>query len=219
MRHLTDAGAQAIRAIARESGFSISAVQTMLEALELGGGHMAQFSHPEFGGYGQWMAGGMTMVGDMFNDHLKNRVNRLCIVLTPLLADGRLFADIHDTVDPVGSEHDRGDAVPANGHTSMPQTSLRASGGAWWPAELGSPNSTGSQNAMRYAYFARPRRLVLDEGGHLTVYDTLDHEISGFSQQQSADSAVKFSSQHGTVDLAQLPVVSPATGSGQAARG
>jgi uncharacterized repeat protein (TIGR03803 family) len=29
--------------------------------------HAAQFSHPEFGGSGQWMRGGMIMVSDMFN--------------------------------------------------------------------------------------------------------------------------------------------------------
>jgi hypothetical protein len=28
---------------------------------------MAQFDHPDLGGMGQWTAGGMTMIGDMFN--------------------------------------------------------------------------------------------------------------------------------------------------------
>jgi hypothetical protein len=32
---------------------------------------MAQLSHPEFGGSGQWMAGGATMFSDMFNNALK----------------------------------------------------------------------------------------------------------------------------------------------------
>lgn len=31
-----------------------------------GNGSMAQFSHPEFSGSGQWMRGGMIMVSDIF---------------------------------------------------------------------------------------------------------------------------------------------------------
>jgi hypothetical protein len=40
---------------------------TLLQALVNSNGTMAQFSHWELGGGGQWMRGGMTMVGDMFN--------------------------------------------------------------------------------------------------------------------------------------------------------
>jgi hypothetical protein len=52
-------------------------------ALERGGGQLAQFSHPELGGYGQWMPG-MTQIGDMFNYELRDRVERLCQELTIL---------------------------------------------------------------------------------------------------------------------------------------
>jgi hypothetical protein len=38
---------------------------------------MAQFNHPEFAGSGQWMQGGMLMLGDMFNHALKGRVDAL----------------------------------------------------------------------------------------------------------------------------------------------
>ena len=51
-------------------------------ALQRGWGSMAQFNHPEFGGYGQWMRGGMTMVGDMFNASLRNRVDALALDLS-----------------------------------------------------------------------------------------------------------------------------------------
>jgi len=51
--------------------------------------------------------------------------------------------------------------------------------------------------------------LAIDLNGHVTVYDTLDHRISGFSQQQSGGSSLSFSSQHGLVDVTQLPVVGP----------
>jgi hypothetical protein len=80
--------------------------------------------------------------------------------------------------------------------------------GSWWPAELGSPNGSGGQNNVRYAYFANARRLAIDVGGNVTVYDTLDHQIGGVSQQQGIGGSVTLSSQYGTVDVASLPVVS-----------
>ena len=46
---------------------------------------MAQFSHPEFGGSGQWMAGGAIMISDMFNNALKARVDALCNELSALI--------------------------------------------------------------------------------------------------------------------------------------
>jgi hypothetical protein len=47
---------------------------------------MAQFDHRELGGAGQWMPGGMTMVGDMFNHGLKAKVDGLCSELSQILA-------------------------------------------------------------------------------------------------------------------------------------
>ena len=80
--------------------------------------------------------------------------------------------------------------------------------GHWWPADLGRPTSTGAQNDVRYAYFAQTRRLAIEVNGRVTIYDTLDHQISGFSQQQSSGGSLTFSSQHGLVDVASLPVLS-----------
>ena len=48
---------------------------------------MAQFGHPELGGTGQWMRGGMTMVGDMFNASLQARVAALCEDMARLYLD------------------------------------------------------------------------------------------------------------------------------------
>jgi hypothetical protein len=42
----------------------------------------------------------------------------------------------------------------------------------------------------------------------VTVYDTLDHQIGGVSQQQSGDASFTFVSQRGLVRVADLPVVS-----------
>ena len=79
------------------------------------------------------------------------------------------------------------------------------SSGHWWPADIGRPTSTGAQNDVRYAYFAQTRRLAIEVNGRVTVYDTLDHQISGFSQQQSSGGSLTFSSRHGLVDKPACP--------------
>src|ERR1700680_2230133 len=61
---------------------SADAVRTILRALRSGGGSMAQFSHPDFGGMSKWSPG-MAVVGDMFNNSLKSKLNAVC----PELAD------------------------------------------------------------------------------------------------------------------------------------
>ncbi|RYE74129.1 MAG: SHOCT domain-containing protein, partial [Oxalobacteraceae bacterium] len=71
MRQLSPDGQQVVNDIAQRHGFSVDATLAMLDSVIHGNGYQAQFSHPEFSGSGQWMRGGMTMVSDMFNNHLK----------------------------------------------------------------------------------------------------------------------------------------------------
>jgi hypothetical protein len=89
------------------------------------------------------------------------------------------------------------------------ESSDRAS---WWPTDLGVPSSLGAQNEVRYAYFPATRRLAIDINGKVTVYDTQDHQISGFSQQQPGSGSLSFSSQLGGVDVSRLPAVSGVSG-------
>jgi hypothetical protein len=86
LQQLTDQGRQKIDEIARRYSVSTDAVMTLLQALVNSNGTMAQFNHWELGGGGQWMRGGMTMVGDMFNYGLKSKVDGLCSELSQLLA-------------------------------------------------------------------------------------------------------------------------------------
>jgi hypothetical protein len=67
MNQLTPEAQNALQNLAQRYGVSVDAVTSMLFAVSNGGGTMAQFNVPELGGSGQWMQGGMTMVGDMFN--------------------------------------------------------------------------------------------------------------------------------------------------------
>jgi Short C-terminal domain len=179
---VTPEAESAITDIAARHGLSREAVLSMLFALRDGGGSMAQFSIPELGGSGQWMRGGMTMVGNMFDNALKARVDALCGELAQLLATGAVF--------------------PAASASS--QAGLASSN--WWPADLGVPSSAGGQNSTRYAIFPGTRRLAIQINGVTRVFDTGEHHIGGVQQQQGGGGAgtVNFTSQFGTFDVSSL---------------
>ena len=78
----------------------------------------------------------------------------------------------------------------------------------WWPLKLGTPEAAGGQGDVRYAYFEDERRLAIDRGGRVTVYDTADHRIRGVAQQQGGGrSDLVFTSQHGPVPVGELKVI------------
>lgn len=165
---------ETIGEIAKRQGFSENAGAAMAEALAHSGGAMAQFSHPDLGGMGQWSRGGMLMIGDMFNDGLKARVNALADELANALSQGVL-------------DFDRSEASGGFGR--------------WWPEGLGTPSSSGSQNGRRYAVFPAARRLAIETDGHVRLFDTGDHCLGGVSQQQGSGTNLSFGSERGTVGV------------------
>ena len=183
MARWTEQGEKLVNDVANRYGASIDAVSMMLDSVLRGNGTMAQFNIYELGGSGQWMRGGMTMVGDMFNYQLKSKVDGICGDLSSAIVDQNM-----QVVPP----------PPAGSRNSS----------QWWPSDLGPPNTSGSQNQYRYAYFAGMHRLAISDGQSVTVYDTLDHNIGGVSQQQGGVAGVGFTSQYGNVDLRTLPLVS-----------
>jgi len=202
MQDLTPEGLRAVDDLARRHNVGSDAVLTLLSALVQGHGTQAQFNHPDLGGMGQWSQGGMIMVGDMFNNDLKARVDALCRELADLLR-----AQPFVTSAGASQSQSQGQGSGLSGVSLFVPGS--ASSGTWWPAELGSPASTGAQNELRYAYFPGARRLAILLGGTVSVYDTGEHRISGFSQQQSGDQSLTFTSQLGLVRVADLPLVPP----------
>ncbi len=216
MKQLTPEGQQIINNIAQRYNFSSDAVFSMLLSVINGNGSMAQFNHPEFGGSGQWMKGGMIMLGDMFNNGLKNSVAGLCQELSNLIANqpdliqsGSFQSQSQGNQQQAnfGGSQQQNSSGP-NGPVSLFVPPPAGSSGNWWPAGLQFPNSTGSQNNLRYAYFATIRRLAIDVAGQVKLYDTLDHQIGGFSQQQSVGGSITFTSQYGLVDVNTLPLIS-----------
>ena len=226
MRQLSSAGQQMIHDVALRHGFSYDGVLSMLQSVINGNGSMAQFCHPDFSGSGQWMRGGMTMVSDMFNNQLKGRVDSLCSTLADLIArepnlmSGGSFQSQQQgslsnyptgnfqSNSTGGTQHQQQGNFGSFSEASLFVPATRENTGQWWPEELGQPSSTGSQNEVRYACFPQARRLAINVNGKISVYDTQDHQIGGFSQQQSGGASVTFTSQYGVVSLFNLPIVS-----------
>lgn len=206
MADLTPEGLRIVDDVARRYGMSNDAIRNVLEALAISGGGMAQFNHPELGGMGQWSRGGMIMIGDMFNNGLKSRVDGICSELSDVVGRTNLIAD-----RPYSNQWQ---SQGNNSSQPLPANSLFVGGnngggsGNWWPADLGWPASSGAQNNMRYACFPDRRRLAIDVGGQISVYDTGDHWITGFSQQQGGDQSLTFNSQYGMVRVDSLNLVS-----------
>ncbi len=202
MTGLTEHGAAVQADLSQRYGVSPDAVRCLMDAVSRGGGTQAQFSHPELGGMGQWSQGGMTMVGDMFNGGLQAMVSNLCGEISQAYFNGAFYPPRPQVQGSYQGQMQGGGA------------SMQFSGGgfgAWWPQELGQPSSSGSQNNLSYAIFPDQRRLAVNLGGQITVYDTGDHMIGGVGQQQSGDASWTFTSQFGTVPVSQLRVVSGAT--------
>jgi hypothetical protein len=176
-----------VERMAKKHSVSPAAVEVVLAALRNGGGSMAQFSHSEFGGMSQWSPG-MSMVGDMFNTQLKAKLDALCSDIAAHL----------DSPEIAGGTRAGGDGV------SYRSTERSVD---WWPAGLGRPGAVGAQNDLRYAVFPDTRRLVIDDQGAITVYDTGSHRIFGVAQAQSSDQTLSFTSQDGFVRVTDLRVI------------
>jgi hypothetical protein len=77
-------------------------------------------------------------------------------------------------------------------------------GESWWPASFGHPAASGDQHGIRYAYFPDRDCLLVQEGAGLFSYDTTGNRITGFAQQESTTSHICFTTEMGTLDLADL---------------
>ena len=162
-----------VEKLATQHGVSAGAIEALANALSHSQGRAAQFSHPELGGMGQWMSGGMLMIGDMFNHELKAKVDRLCRAVAATIAD----------------------KPRSSGNTPDAQVVKNPIG--WWPPSFGTPSAAGAQNAMRYAFFPAVQRLVIDDNGAVSIYDTGEHYLTGVSQQRSGSQTLRFSGTDG----------------------
>jgi hypothetical protein len=200
MRQLSPQGQQVVNDLAQRHGFSQDAAAHMMFAVLNGNGSMAQFSHPEFGGSGQWMQGGMMMLGDMFNHGLKNRVDALCQDIAGVLLNqpGLLQSGSFQSQSQSGGDQQNQAAGAPMGPSSLFVPDPEEN---WWPSDLGAPSATGNQNSMRYAYFANSRRLAVKTGSQVcgcTTRSIIKSAASRSSKDRAARSRSPASSGRST---------------------
>jgi hypothetical protein len=185
---MAETDSELVDRLVKRHSVSPSAVKVVMTALRSGGGRMAQFSHADFGGMSQWSPG-MSMVGDMFNAQLKSKLDALC-------TDIAAHLEASETAD---------DSI----RTSSDEVSYRSMRDPkeWWPSGLGRPGAVGVQNDLRYAVFPEARRLIIDDRGSVSIYDTGSHRIFGVAQAQSSGQTLSFTSQDGLVRVADLQKV------------
>lgn len=226
MEQITQEGLRVAEDLGVRHGFSSGAVVQLMQAMLRSGGGMVQFNHPELGGSGQWMASGMMMIGDMFNNGLKARVDGLCRDVSAVLASQPLagVAQSGSMQQQSGGSWQQQSSTPPTAVARPVESAApeqRAPSAAaplfvadprdhWWPAELGMPSASGAQNSVRYAVFPNAGRLAVDVNGQVSVYDTGSHQIAGLAQQQGG--GVVFTTAGGSVGLSSF---SPAAGSNQ----
>lgn len=93
MKALTSHGQAVVKAIQDIHGISHDSAYEIACAVQQGNGRRAQFSTTEFG-MCQWMRGGMTMVGDMFNNGMRAKVESICSDVSSQLATGTLLEEL-----------------------------------------------------------------------------------------------------------------------------
>jgi hypothetical protein len=91
------------------------------------------------------------MVGDIFNDGLKSKLDAVCTELAAYVVQSA-------STDRSRSRDD-------------PEVSYRPArqGSDWWPVNLGAPSTVGTQNELRYAVFPGSRRLAIKDGGRVEI--------------------------------------------------
>ncbi|MGH7214729.1 MAG: SHOCT domain-containing protein, partial [Tepidisphaeraceae bacterium] len=56
-------------------------------------------------------------------------------------------------------------------------------GESWWPAMYGAPARCGDSEGIRYAFFPRQRRLLVQVGSRIDAYDTGAKQVTGCAHQ------------------------------------
>jgi hypothetical protein len=77
---------------------------------------------------------------------------------------------------------------------------------------IGQAGSRRRAERSPVSVFPDTRRLIIDDQGAITVYDTGSHRIFGVAQARSSDQTLSFTSQDGLVRIADLRKVARLTG-------
>jgi len=145
-----------------------------------------RFDIPELGGVGEWSPGHVT--GAPGADHsLRMRIDGLCSELAALIQ---------------GSQTSAPEALTREAHTAPASARVDLpAGDSWWPASFGSPAVSGDKFGMRFAFFPRAKRLLVQQGGRIDAHDTSDDQITGVAEMTGGTSDLGFNTNRGAVKL------------------
>jgi hypothetical protein len=167
-------------------------VREIYRQLQANDATQCQFTCDDLGGPVQWQPG-MVMTSRWDDHALRARVDGLCSELCAIVRGS-------DTAAPAALKRDPA-TPPAISRVDL------AAGESWWPAMLGHPSSSGSQNGVRYAYFPDKHRLLLQHGARIDAYDTGEYHLTGVAQQQGHSRTITFSTAEGPIPVEHLKCV------------
>jgi hypothetical protein len=89
----------------------------------------------------------------------------------------------------------RGDAERATDKTS------------WWPPTLRRPSTSGAHGTLKFAFFADKRRLLVESGELLLLFDSGAHQICEVEEQLGQEPGLAFTSQNGRHPIGDLRLI------------
>jgi hypothetical protein len=147
------------------------AIETLTEAIQRSKGEGARFDIVELGGKGIWKPSQGAIVGNGFNEKLNKHATDICEEIVALIRlydrdETTIISNLDDTI-----------TIPPIILENAPITAS-----SWWPEHLGgTPDLLGNIGTIRFAYFAAPNRLVIQQNLRNRLFDTTGYRISNVS--------------------------------------
>jgi len=174
--------------IGKKYGVSLETVNELAAELDRTGGLSVQFNNQELGGKGRWTLNGGAQVGNGFNTALNKRVDALMRDLWEFItaADDHPSEELSKTLPP------------------MPALKKRT----WWPDAWETPDTSGTNNGLNYAYFSSRNRLALRQGVKVRFFDTSGYSVRSVSiQRDMGQPIITVNTSQGRVDISTFKEV------------
>jgi hypothetical protein len=84
---------------------------------------------------------------------------------------------------------------------------LKADKTSWWPPNLRRPSTSGTHGTLKFAFFADKRRLLVESGELLLLFDCGTHQICEVAELFGQDPGLAFISQNGRHPIGDLRLI------------
>jgi hypothetical protein len=78
---------------------------------------------------------------------------------------------------------------------------------SWWPPNLRRPSKSGAHGTLKFAFFADKRRLLVESGELLLLFDCGEHQIREVEERFGQESGIVFTSQNGLHPIGDLRLI------------